>query len=341
MILSHSGFQPLKEVWLGNCYPEDWYGEFDSQCQDILGRITEMTRVDLNKFEQKLTQLGVTVRRPVFFDSDRYRDYRGRLCKPPITPRDWALVLNDTLYIIPQYENSFTGFESTLELYQNQGYQVKVLERSLPDDMCFLPFSSTVRVGMDLFVDFAKNNPKVSHFTAVCNRLSKEYRVHVTNTGDHSDGVFCPVAPGKIFSTHYRDAYDQTFPGWQVFWLTDTTKKRISNGYNGRWWVDGVDLQIYNASVLNYAAQWIGDFSETVFEVNMLVIDEKNICVIVEDDRVCRQLESLGFTVHVVDFRCRGFWDGGLHCLTVDIHRLGSCIDYWPDRGDLGIYFYD
>ena len=36
MISSHTGFQPRKEVWLGNCYPENWYHDFDSQAQDIL-----------------------------------------------------------------------------------------------------------------------------------------------------------------------------------------------------------------------------------------------------------------------------------------------------------------
>ena len=107
-----------------------------------------------------------------------------------------------------------------------------------------------------------------------------------------------------------------------------------------RWWVDGVDLQIFNNAVLKYASDWIGNYLETVFEVNMLVVDEKNICVIVENDKICRQLEELGFTVHVINFECRGFWDGGLHCLTVDIHRLGDCIDFWPDRGPCGIYKY-
>ena len=40
----------------------------------------------------------------------------------------------------------------------------------------------------------------------------------------------------------------------------------------------------------------------------------------------------------------RNFWgypyNGGLHCLTVDIHRLGEQPDYWPLRGLTGIYTY-
>jgi hypothetical protein len=341
MISSHTGFQPLKEVWLGDCYPTSWYENFDTLSQDLLGKITEITKKNLDNFQKKLQELGVMVRRPDFTIRDYYCDYQGRLVKPPITPRDWALVLDDTLYIIPQYENNFTGFESTIQCYRNENQKVQVLDRSIPEAMCFLQFPSTVRVGKDIFVDHPKNDLNRAYFDEVCRNLSKTYRVHVTSTGDHSDGVFCPVRPGHIFSTHYRKCYDQTFPRWQVHWLTDTTVKRKTDGYVGRWWVPGIDLQIYNDNVLKYAKHWVGNFSETVFEVNMLIVDAKNICVIVEDDKICRQLEDLGYQVHVIEFDCRNFWDGGLHCLSVDIYREGTCPDLWPGRGPCGLYFYD
>lgn len=341
MIISHTGFQPLKEVWIGDCYPESWYSDFDNQAQDIFCKITQDTKKDLEKFSKVLNGLGVAVKRPEFKNKDSYKDYKGNLCKPPITPRDWALSLGDTLYIIPQFENGFVGFESTIDEYIDKGYTVKILDRSLPDPMCYLPFPSVVRVGKDLFFDCAKDSPGYEYFLECCEKFAKTYRVHVTHTGDHNDGIFCPVAPGKIFTTHYRKNYKNTFPGWEVFQLNDTTKIRSSNGHCGRWWVDGVDLQIYNKSVIDYAEKWIGNSFETIFEVNMLVVDEKNICVIAEDDQGCRKLEQLGFNVHVIDFSNRGFWDGGLHCLTLDIQRSSELLDYWPDRGSPGIYYYD
>lgn len=340
MISSHTGFQPLKEVWLGDCYPASWYDQFDSSTRDVFYQITELTKHDLARFEKKLQELGVKTHRPNFQRRDDYCDYQGRLCKPPITPRDWAMVLGDTLYVIPQYEQSFTGFDMVIDDYRLHNQKVQVLDRSEPDPMCFLPFPSTVRVGKDLFVDFHDNGPNSQHVHQVCQMFAQQYRVHVSHTGDHHDGVFCPVAPGQIFSTHYRKAYGQTFPDWQVFWLEDTTRHRIYNGRNGRWWVDGIDLQVHNESILKYASDWIGNFQETVFEVNMLVIDEKNVCCIVEDPAGFRRLEELGITPHVIDFRTRGFWDGGLHCLTVDIHRLGEQPDYWPLKGPTGIYTY-
>lgn len=337
-IQSHSGFQPLKEVWLGNCYPVEYYEVLPPEDRDFFQHITDITRRDLTKIKLKLEEFGIVVRQPDFDSIDKFLDHRGSLCKPPITPRDWALVLDDVLYVLPQYPDDFTGFERTINQYQQS--KVKILDRSLPDDMCYLPFPSTVRVGRDIFIDTGLGNPTaLTHFNRVAESLSKNYRVHVTHTGDHNDGIFCPIAAGQIFSTHYRTKYQDTFPGWDVFFLADTTKKK--RGYGGNWWVEGRDYQIYSDLITRRAKNWLGDFRETIFEVNMLVIDEKNVLCIAEDDSAIKQMEKLGITPHVLDFQTRQFWDGGLHCLTVDIRRDGTKQDYWPERGPNGIYRYD
>jgi len=38
-----------------------------------------------------------------------------------------------------------------------------------------------------------------------------------------------------------------------------------------------------------------------------------------------------------VPWRTRGFWDGGIHCITLDVRRRGNLVDYFPDRKDVGI----
>jgi len=336
IISSHTGFQPLKEVWVGDCYPSTFAEVLDSQYRDLFCKINEKTQQDLNQLVKKLKELDIVVRRPEFNDVNDYIDEFDNLLKPPITPRDWALTLADTLYITPQYPSGVEPFQSAIELYKNNNQKVKILDRSIPEDMCFLPFPSTVRVGKDLFID-TRNHPQVS---SVIDHFSKDYRVHVTTTGDHSDGVFCPVCPGQIFSTHYRKTYDKTFPNWDVYFLKNTTVKRRTNGHTSKWWLPGVDYSHYNNLVFNMANHWLGDSRETVFEVNMLVIDEKNVICISEDDAACKKLESIGITPHVIDFKTRGFWDGGIHCLTLDIHRTGNKIDYWPGRGPAGICYY-
>jgi len=337
-ISSHTGFQPLKEVWLGDCYPVEYYEHFESHERDLFQQITEVTQSDLGKIQLKLEQLGVVVRRPEFKSIDLFLDDEDNLIKPPITPRDWAMTLADTLYIVPQCPNMHHGFESTVKEYLQQNQKVQVLDRSKHDDMCYLSFPSTVRVGRDLFVDCAYNNPGASHlFHKAASRFVNDYRVHVTYTGDHNDGIFCPIKAGHIFTTHYRELYDDTFPGWEVFFLPNTTLGR--NWQPGNWWLPGKQYSLYSDTITKKAQSWVGDSRETVFEVNMLVVDEKNILCIAEDDAACRRLAELGISAHVVEFSTRGFWDGGLHCLTVDISREGAKEDYWPGRGDNGAYY--
>jgi hypothetical protein len=342
-ISSHSGFQPLEEVWLGGIYPSSFYSRYDNKTQDVFEKISELTNLDLKQIEKKLQELGVVVRRPDFTIVENYLDQDDNLIKPPICPRDWALTLGDTLYISPQYSSGIEPFQSTIDLYTEYNQKVKILNRSknCTDSMAWVAFPSFVRVGKDIYIDYPHGNLTcVEHNEKAIAELSKHYRVHVTNTGDHSDGVFCPVHPKHIFSTHYKQNYEKTFPGWDVFFLTDTTISRKSNGWNGRWYIPNYNYIGFNPQIISLASDWIGDVGETVFEVNMLVIDEKNVICIAEDDVACRKLESIGITPHVMDFKTRGFWDGGIHCITLDIHRDGNCLDYWPDRGQAGTYRY-
>jgi hypothetical protein len=340
MISSHTGFQPLKEVWLGDVYPSNFYKHYDQQTQDIFAKITELTQQDLNQIEQCLVKLGIKVQRPKFTRIEDYLDEYDTLIKPPITPRDWAITINNTLYITPQYPSGVEPYQHAIDEYINNGQHVYISDRS-SDDICWVSFPSVVRVGQDLYIDYPADNHWAGRefVERAIKTFSENYRVHVTNTGDHSDGVFCPIAPGHIFSTHYKTMYHDTFPDWEVFFLTDTAKSRKSNGRNGNWWLPG-NYPGVNEKITNFAKEWLGDSRETVFEVNMLVIDEKNIICIAEDDAACKKLESLGITPHIVDFKTRGFWDGGIHCLTLDTHREGPCINYWPNRGPNGIYRY-
>jgi hypothetical protein len=34
----------------------------------------------------------------------------------------------------------------------------------------------------------------------------------------------------------------------------------------------------------------------------------------------------------IIPFRHRYFWDGGLHCITLELNRTGEICDYFPER---------
>jgi hypothetical protein len=329
-------FHPLKEIWIGGCYPGEYFEQFDSKTRDIFQHISDITQKDFDNLELVFKKFNVNVRRPKFESIDYYLDDEDRLLKPPITPCDFAVVINDTLYVIPQYPSGIEPFQNAINDYLDNKQKVIILNRGNPDPMCWLSFASLVKIGRDVYIDYVKG-PSDSYVLQVIDELAKDHRVHVSNTGDHSDAVFCPIKTGELISTFYRKNYTQTFPQWNAYQLN-----RIPNvnkyQTEQKWSLPNVDYMYFNENILKIANSWIGYIPETIFEINMVVIDEKNIICCAENDQAFRYFESIGVTPHLVKFQSKEFWDAGLHCLTRDIHRAGVQTDYWPDRGPNGIY---
>jgi hypothetical protein len=204
---------------------------------------------------------------------------------------------------------------------------------------CLCP-PAVVRVGKDLYLD-RDSHPHVWGF--ICQWIvesSQNYRINICSTSGHSDGVFCPVAPGIIVSSHYKNNYSQSFPGWEVY----TIPSNLHNfkHENKGWWLHN-DKFYNNQKFIQHmstdAQTWIGNFNETVFEVNMLVLDEKNVVAMKDHPPLTAWLEERGITVHFFDLRTRSFWDGGWHCFTLDIERDDIKKDMFPERGSNGVYW--
>ena len=102
----------------------------------------------------------------------------------------------------------------------------------------------------------------------------------------------------------------------------------------GKWWVPGQELNDdFTNFVKTWMNHWVGYVEETVFDVNILVINEKNIICSNYNKVVFDAYSRHGITPHIINFRHRYFWDGGLHCNTSDLHREGTMQDYFPNRG--------
>jgi hypothetical protein len=147
------------------------------------------------------------------------------------------------------------------------------------------------------------------------------------------------VCPGLIVTLEDICDYNKTFPGWEVLYLPDQswhkveafTKLKAKN--KGKWWIPGFE---YNNDVTDFVEQhlstWVGYVEETVFDVNMLILDPKNVMVFNYNKELFATFDRYGITPHIVNFRHRYFWDGGIHCVTTDLHREGTMQDYFPER---------
>jgi hypothetical protein len=109
--------------------------------------------------------------------------------------------------------------------------------------------------------------------------------------------------------------------------------QKLKNKNRGKWWVPGEELNDeFTDFVESWLGHWMGYVEETVFDVNMLVVDEHNVICNNYNETVFEAFDRHGVKAHVLNFRHRYFWDGGLHCITSDIHREGTQQDYFPGR---------
>jgi len=73
-------------------------------------------------------------------------------------------------------------------------------------------------------------------------------------------------------------------------------------------------------------------FCSVWLSMNVLVLDPKTVCVEAGETAQMEQFDKLGFEVIPVPFYDVGAFGGGLHCATADVHREGTCEDYFPKQ---------
>ena len=347
-INSFTNWGRLEEVWLGDCYPAHFYDHLESEVRDVFYAITQNTQEDLAVIQRKLEEHGVQVRRPRY---DRIEDFlmpqghptsAGQLCKPMITPRDHFLVFGNTLFGATWDHRAWA--DAVADYVKDLGS--RIVDRPNIPGAGHINGANTVRVGRDFYLDSYWHNEHVD--VEYIQKTFKDYRLHMLNNGGHVDGCFAVLKPGLLLTSEYFDDYDRTFPGWEKININQPEflrhkKKSSRTGpwHNGKWWLPGVSNSAkFNDHVIKHAQDWVGDYTETYFELNCLVIDEKNVLMVGENEGVFRALEQHGITAHPMPFRTRTFWDGGLHCLTLDIRRNDSRVDLFPERGDQNLFVY-
>ena len=167
--------------------------------------------------------------------------------------------------------------------------------------------------------------------------------------GGHNDGSFCPLKPGHLLTAEWHTDYSETVPGWDVhvvkndedsdedmynrkrekFKVLHNKKRNIDRS----WWAPDKahEDSVFSKFVDDWLHNWTGWSIESIFEVNALVINPELVFFSNYNKGVFDYCESIGMTPHLVPFRHRHFWDGGLHCLTLDTHREGGMQSYFNE----------
>jgi N-dimethylarginine dimethylaminohydrolase len=204
-----------------------------------------------------------------------------------------------------------------------------IIKNQYHDILNQIPANGITRIGRDLFFGVSDDSDlhKIKQLTE---QFFPDYRNHIVTTGGHIDGCFTPIKPGLIVSVLDMPTYANTFPGWEVVYLPGEGWSKIDaflylkQKNQGKWWIPGSE---YDDELIEYVETWLQDWvgyvEESVFDVNILVIDQQNVVVNGYNKQVFDALERHFVTPHICPLRHRYFWDGGIHCVTLDLDRDG------------------
>ena len=205
-----------------------------------------------------------------------------------------------------------------------------------------MPAPSVTVVGQDIYIDNKYKMPRllVDHYHEQFKKMFPNFRINLLTIGGHNDACFHTIKPGAILSLEQIQTYENTFPDWEVCYLIDQSWSKVDpflklkRKNQGKWWVPGEE---HNDEFTNFVETWLQDWvgyvEETVFDVNVLVLDQHHVCVSQPDNEIVNAfLKKHNMEPVYVPWRHRYFWDGGLHCITLDLRRDGTQQDYFPNR---------
>ena len=339
----------LKVCMLGNNWgPEFFENIKDDSVRSPMQRIANKTLEELSYFEGVLKDFGCEVIRPKVDNKDRIENYlhpegagaRGALPVPrsALQIRDDQLVSGNKLYTT---NNDNPDIMDALLDYSDE-YEEFDLQTSMQG---LIWTKSTHHVPTSANSFLIGNDVYMSHAVELSmDRLSEIFpdtRINMLpHDHTHTDACFHPIKPGAILSLHNFQNYENTFPDWDVCYLEGESWAKIrpiseskKKGF-GHWWVAGEeDNDRFSKFVNDYLDNWVGFCEESVFDVNVLVLDEHHVCVSnLHNETLNAFLKKHKMEPVHIPWTHRYFWDGGLHCITLDLVREGNKQDYFPDR---------
>ena len=359
-----NGWDQLKQVVLGNCYEPEFFEDLgDHKLRDLLQQILYETHEDLTGIKNTLEKLGVEViQAPRNAISELSNDVvSNNICdsnevqgipKPCLTPRDHYITLgNKLLFTALHRQETRDGtmfnpdcmdmfFQEQWDLYQDgkisQGPINYTFESKHPIREKFMfPAPTIHRVGNKLIID----QQDWSNISDIILKRYPEFTGANIAVGGHTDGSMNLPKPGLVVCAPWMGPKDfkDTLPGWDVCVIKDPhymkgdigSWEKESHITKGKWWHPEAKS---NPELVNFVedwlTNWVGFAEESVFEVNMLSVNQSTILSSNHQPEVHKELEKHGIEPIYCRFRHRNFWDGGLHCLTLDTVREGGQEDY-------------
>jgi len=348
-------WDPLQEIIVGTCPPENFYDSVigDEKALPLLQTILRETREDLDKLASMLQSMGVTVHRPKVLPFERGINIAGFVSKnpvAPIVPRDQYLVYGDkivqTYTSMPdRWLESLAYYDIFRQMFQDGHEWVSMpppLLENFPDNTIWYSDGHNRyhgvmadRILWHTATMFKCGDALITNTNGPGNNLGLDWMQRQYPSArilPNINSVQCNIGhiDHGFFMTDDNTVFAET-ARWVPECLRNAKKEIISlHDY-----VDTPSFAEYDKLLkqsdgkftYDYLSKWMdewrGYIQEVAFDFNVLVVDSKNIFISNAQPKLQEVLDKRGITCHVAPIRHNHFWDGGIHCLTLDIKRNG------------------
>jgi hypothetical protein len=173
--------------------------------------------------------------------------------------------------------------------------------------------------------------PEEKNYYIEYTKKFKDYNCSYINSEGHLDGIMSILDEGLALvwdDPSVSVNWDNIFPkDWEILKVNKGQEKEKSKFYSiekssKKWYIPGLEK---NHQVVKYINEkfhrFTGEADESFFDINLLIIDNKNIVMTRYNEKIINLLEKRGINCHVFEIPYQEFWDGGIHCMTVEIDR--------------------
>ncbi len=209
---------------------------------------------------------------------------------------------------VPNFWNEFEAKSYELQL-DDYTYKKKW---GLTEEEPLFDAADVTRLGKDLLVQ----RSTVTNAAGIdwLRRHFPNHRIHEVTFKEpgpmHIDATFVPLRPGLALSNQKRVPLSNE--------MKDLFKKN--------------DWEIMPCAEPHFKEKLPLSFCSVWLSMNILMLDEKTVCVEAHETAQMEQFDRLGFDVIPVPFADVAAFGGGLHCATADVYREGTLEDYFPKQ---------
>lgn len=348
----YTEYDPLEEVIVADSYvPGDLDHLLPKKSLSLFNRILDETKQDFDKLADFLTQGGITVTRPDVIKYPNHISMPGfdvKFPMGPTVPRDQYKVQGNTILqtytsLPDRYFDSLSYYNIFSNLF-SQGYNW--ISQPIPQ-LVNLSHEDLWYFGNEVYYKRLVN--RVLFHTATM--FSVGDKIIINSIGPGNDKGFKWLQRNlpdfELIENHgtcngnyghidhgFIMIDDETVIHAGIEWVP--LALRHLNLIDAGQYIPQANIEQYkqdyigaggkytSAWVEQYLDNWRGYNQDVCFDLNVLIIDRHNIIFGRPLPELFQFLKTFGIDCHVCEQRHMLYWEGGIHCSTLDTKRRGQ-----------------